>query len=107
MAEIEYVKIEELKNIEGKYMELVKDIKEIKDDLKTIMDVLVPKLNPKQGMVARVDQIEVDLRQLQVDLIQRRQSLKVTAIIWSIVSSSLVTAVVMTLIGLAFRKHGI
>jgi len=107
MSEENCTQVKKLDDLEYRYMEITKDLKEIKDDIKTIMDVLVPKLNPKQGIVSRMDQIELDLRQLQIDLIERRQSLRVATVIWSIISSSLVTALIMFVIGLIMRTKGI
>lgn len=96
---------ERLDKMELKYIEIQEDIREIKDDIKTIMDVLIPKLNPKQGMVARMDMIEADLRKLQVDLIERRNTSRVASIMWSIISSSLVTAIIMAIVGFLMRAQ--
>ncbi len=98
---------ERLDKMELKYIEIQEDIREIKDDIKTIMDVLIPKLNPKQGMVSRMDAIEFDLRKLQVDLIERRHTSRVASIFWGVVSSSLVTAVIMAIVGFFMRAQHI
>lgn len=93
--------------MELKYLEIQSDIAEIKDNIKTIMDCLIPKINPKAGIVYKIEVMEQEIVQLKIDFLKRSQNTRIAAVIWAIISSSLVVSIIGIVIGIILRSNHI
>jgi len=112
--EKDFLKIEKVHDLEREVNIMSERLDQMDNRLKTIegkvdkiLEALVSSINPENGIVYEMKNMKSDINQLKTDFLTRKQTSKVATIVWSVMSSSLSTAIIMAIVAWLFRSKGI